>query len=355
MVSGGVERNQLIAETVSAAMLAPTSRSRIGARVVPPAGAGGFTLVELLVVIAIIAVLIGLLLPAVQSAREAARRSSCQNNVRQIGLALLSYHEATRGLPPSYQDNVPQPNTSTAAADNVVMAWSAFILPFVENESLHSQFLDATSNLTLNYQTTTAAAAVARTAINSYICPSTTRRTGRGGFGLINYGPNCGTAAWQNPLHPASGAPGVGEGLFNVDNKRVSRKLDTVEDGLSKTVMVTERSSTPETGDRRNCGGANCNWQGGIWAGPLITGQGGWNSGVNPSDVETYGGGNATYLINRSDQTWGQDWTTSSPHPGGIHAGMADASVRFVRETIPITTWRHLMNRRDGQIIPDDL
>jgi prepilin-type N-terminal cleavage/methylation domain-containing protein len=315
----------------------------------------GFTLVELLVVIAIIAVLIGLLLPAVQSARESARRSSCQNNVKQVCLALHNYHDSLGGLPPSYHDNVPQPNTSSAAADNVVMAWSALILPFNENVPLHTEFLSATSNLTLNFETTATAAAVARTTINSYICPSNSRRTGRSNFGLNNYACNSGISAWSNPLHPANGIPTPGEGLFNVDNQRVSRKFVTVADGLSKTVMVAETSSTPETGSRASCGGAPCNFQGKIWAGPRIAGQGTWNSGANPSDVETYGGGNTTYLMNRSAQTWGADWTTSSPHPSGIQVGMADASVRFISDTIPDETWRRLMHRRDGLIIPDDL
>ena len=80
----------------------------------------------------------------------------------------------------------------------------------------------------------------------------------------------------------------------------------------------------------------------------------GWHSSLNPTDVETYGGGNATYLINRSNQTWGSDWTTSSPHPGGQHIGMADASVRFISELVADTTWRNLMNRRDLQALGDD-
>ena len=308
----------------------------------------GFTLVELLVVIAIIGVLIGLLLPAVQAARESARRSNCANNIKQIGLALHSYHESNKGLPPSYYDNVPQGNSSVAQADNVVMAWSAFILPFAESGDLYDSFLQATSDLTLNWQNTSAAAAVGRNSIKMYLCPSNTNTiVSRGGFGRTNYGPNCGTAPWQNPLHAVT--PVAGEGVFNVDNKRVSRTFTKISDGLSKTIMVTERSSTPDVG-KTNCGGSPCRSVAGIWAGPLITGQGTWNSGVNPSDVETYAGG-ATVLINRSSATWGVDWTLGSPHsPGGVQVGMADASVRYLQETITDLTLQRLTHARDGQV-----
>jgi prepilin-type N-terminal cleavage/methylation domain-containing protein len=325
--------------------------ARPAARRLPHPARKGFTLVELLVVIAIIAVLIGLLLPAVQSAREAARRSSCANNLKQVGLALHGYHESLKGLPPSYFDNVPQTNSSAAAADNLTMGWSAFILPFMELPSVYDELVQETANLTLNFESTPAAAAVARRPLASYQCPSNPPRAGAGNFGISNYGANAGTAAWQNPL--PSGAPG--EGLFNVDNKRVSRNFNVVEDGLSKTVMVTERSSRPDPAGFIRCGGAACNWRGGVWAGPRLTGAAaGWHSSLNPTDVETYGGGNATYLINRSNATWGSDWTTSSPHPNGQHVGMADASVRYISEMIADTTWRNLMNRRDGQAIADD-
>lgn len=311
----------------------------------------GFTLVELLVVIAIIGLLVGLLLPAVQSARESARRSYCANNIKQIGLALHSYHEANKGLPPSYYDNVPQRNSSVAEADNVVMAWSAFILPFAESNELYDSFVRATSNLTLNWQNTSAAAAVGRNSIKTYLCPSNTNTRGsRGSFGRTNYGPNCGTYPWQNPLHEVP--PVAVEGVFNVDNKRVSRAFKTISDGLSKTIMVMERSSTPDVG-KTNCGGTPCGFSGGIWAGPLITGQGNWNSGVNPSDVETYAG-HATVLINRSSASWGVDWTLGGPHsPGGVEVGMADASVRYVEETISDVTLQRLTHARDSMVFSE--
>ena len=326
-----------------------------------PATRGGFTLVELLVVIAIIAVLIGLLLPAVQSAREAARRSSCTNNLKQIGLSLLNYADAKRGLPPSYVDNVPQSNSSTAATDNLVVAWSALILPFMEQDALFDDFLGATNRLTLNYQNTAAAAAVARRRVDAFNCPSNPPRSGRGGFGMINYGANAGNGAWSNSIWGGGQRnPGGLPGVFNVDDREVSRKLELISDGQSKTVMVAERSSRPDSaGGPAMCGTngsgapATCAWAGGIWAGPTLTGQGGWNSGVNPSDVEVYGG-SAGYWINRSLWDWGASWTTSSPHGSGLQVVSADGSVRFVSENISDVAWTRLMHRADNQVIPAD-
>jgi len=320
-----------------------------------------FTLVELLVVIAIIAVLIGLLLPAVQSAREAARRSSCTNNVKQIGLALLGYADAKKGLPPSYVDNVPFSNSSTAAADNAVIAWSGLMLPFMEQGEIFDEFVSSTDGLTLNYQSTPAAAAVARRRVDAFNCPSNPPRGGRGGFGMINYGANAGNGAWSNSIWGASGPRNVNglPGVFNVDNQQVSRKLETISDGQSKTVLVAERSSRPDSSSGPALCGVNgagapafCAWAGGIWAGPTLTGQGAWNSGVNPSDVEVYGG-SAGYWINRSLWDWGASWTTSSPHPGGLHVAAADGAVRFLSQNISDTTWTRLMHRADNQIIGD--
>ena len=80
----------------------------------------------------------------------------------------------------------------------------------------------------------------------------------------------------------------------------------------------------------------------------------GWHSGVNPTDVESYGGGNATYLINRSDQSWGDDWGSSSPHAGGLFAVYADGAVTFVSEAVSMTTYGRLRNIRDGQTFNPD-
>src|SRR5262247_3715883 len=101
----------------------------------PNGARAGFTLIELLVVIAIIAILIGLLLPAVQKVREAAARSSCQNNLKQVGLALQGYHDANRQFPPGYASRVGPNGEDTGPG----WGWAAHILPHIEQQPLFNQ------------------------------------------------------------------------------------------------------------------------------------------------------------------------------------------------------------------------
>ena len=312
----------------------------------------GFTLVELLVVIAIIGVLVGLLLPAVQAARESARRSNCQNNLKQIGLGGTGYADAKRGFPPSIWDNVPQPSTACDAANNIPgVAWSAMILPYMEQSETYNDLVAATTNWTVHWETTASGSAVAKRRIPSFNCPtninSKLANSGRSNFGQLNYAGNSGVAAY-------TGYPGK-VGIFNVDLKPVVLKLSDVSDGLSKTLMAVERSSTPEIFPQvASCGGTSCNWNGALWVGGRLGANYGytaasWHSGVVPTDVESYGGGNATYLINRSDASWGADWGNSSPHGQGLFAVYCDGAVTFISESVSQTTYSRLRDRKDGQ------
>ncbi|MBA2115354.1 DUF1559 family PulG-like putative transporter [Bremerella alba] len=117
-------------------------------------------------------------------------------------------------------------------------------------------------------------------------------------------------------------------------------------------MMVVESSATADSSTQLNCGGTVCDFKGGLWIGGRHQGNSvGWHPGVLATDVFTYGGGNSTYLIGRSNQAWGDDWTNSSTHPGGIMTVLSDASVRFIPENINVNKYKWLRARADGQVI----
>jgi prepilin-type N-terminal cleavage/methylation domain-containing protein/prepilin-type processing-associated H-X9-DG protein len=337
-----------------------------------PAVQRGFTLVELLVVIAIIGVLIALLLPAVQATRESSRRARCQNNLKQSGLGLLNYAHARGGLPPSYVDNVKFGGSSAAPADNASgFAWSALILPFVEQAPLWDRLQAATNGGRVNWQSAGAAAtSIASLPVSVFECssnqgsgtPNTKRdhyRTGMA-FGQNNYGANSGSAAtrttiedlvniWGVPAADTAAVWASSSGVFSVSDKTVNCKPAAITDGHSKTLMLAERSSTAETGGG-SCGGLPCDHPGGLWIGPqLFAAPAGWSTGMITHDVETYGGGDPAYMINRSAYNWGDDWSNSSPHAGGgMNASMCDGSVRWITENISMTTYARLRTKAEG-------
>jgi prepilin-type N-terminal cleavage/methylation domain-containing protein/prepilin-type processing-associated H-X9-DG protein len=336
------------------------------------AGRSGFTLVELLVVIAIIGVLIALLLPAVQATRESSRRSRCQNNLKQSSLGLVNYAHTRGGLPPSYVDNVKVGNSSAAPADNASgFAWSALVLPFVEQAPLWDRLQAATNGGKVNWQSAGAAAtSIASLPVSVFECssnqgsgtPNTKRDHYKSGtaFGQNNYGANSGSSATRTTIEdliniygiPAADASAVwasSSGVFSVSEKTVNVKPAGITDGLSKTLMLAERSSTTESGGR-SCGGLPCDHPGGLWIGPqLFAGPTGWSTGMITHDVETYGGGDPAYMVNRSAYDWGDDWSNSSPHAGGgMNASMCDGSVRWISENISMTTYARLRTKAEG-------
>ena len=317
--------------------------------------AAGFTLVELLVVIAIIGLLIGLLLPAVQVARETARRSACANNLKQIGLALITYESTKKSLPPSFVDNNRTYQSPGDAANNVtLLAWSALILPFLEQQPLYSQLDAATAGMTLYWGNVAAAQAAGRTVLPTYRCP-TEADTGRDstGYGINCYGGNAGRYAlahWQFPGNPASPASDRGGVIWN--NPGIKNR--EITDGLSKTVLVMERASTAEPSGLLNCGGIRCEPAPGVWVGAQIFPDTSWNPGYNPSVGETYGGWNPTdgdergYWLGRTTWAWAGGWINSSKHPGMAQAVFCDGAVRSVSEAVADRVWDAIRHRRDG-------
>ncbi len=306
-----------------------------------------FTLIELLVVIAIIAILVALLLPAVQQAREAARRSTCKNNLKQIALGLHNYHDTHNVFPPGYIDSDPRSGDhAQGPAENLNgVAWSAMLLPYIEQPALYDLLSAQTLGFARHWHADLTGnvdpIAVSREGITAYHCPSDEMElinTKRGGFGKNNYLGNTGIAAAMNH-----------NGMFFV-NSRI--RMKDISDGTSNTIMVIERSGTQERGGLTNCGGVACDWNAGLWIGGRYVGNSqGWHTGINASDTYSHGGGATSVLINRSSATWGNSWANSSTHKGGLQCAMADGSVIFLNENIDILTYRNLRWRNDGFVI----
>ena len=193
-----------------------------------------FTLIELLVVIAIIALLIGLLLPAVQKVRDAAGRMSCTNNLKQVGLALQNYHDVQKQFPPGYTSAFDTSGNDTGPG----WGWAAYLLPHVEQDNLHKQI-----NFALPIEN--AANATARTqVVKSYLCPADTVPAS------VSVGPRAANGTLTSTtctVAPASyigsygtEEPGVdGNGIFY---RGSATRLGDITDGTSSTLLVGERS-----------------------------------------------------------------------------------------------------------------
>jgi prepilin-type N-terminal cleavage/methylation domain-containing protein/prepilin-type processing-associated H-X9-DG protein len=276
--------------------------------------ARGFTLVELLVVIAIIGVLVALLLPAVQAAREAANRSSCQNNLKQIGIGLHNYHDTYKALPAGY--------IYTSGNGQPEWGWAVAILPFMEEQGLYDQLRHQTIRLNQLYRSGAPAAdqALLQTVIETYRCPSDARQTlaNNEQFGSSNHfrvakSNYVGCAGWGN----------------NGDKNYPIRNLDSggllygssylgfsdCFDGLSNTQIVGEREYRAKAA---------------VWAGA------GKNDGYGNRDtLRTLFRGsfriNFDYAAAGSPENVGKG--QSSEHPGGLNILLADGSTRFLSET----------------------
>ncbi len=284
----------------------------------PPTAYHAFTLVELLVVLAIIGILIALLLPAVQSAREAARRTACQNNLRQMGLGLHNYHDAKHEFPVGC--------TCCQAVGGCTfplrqIAWSVRLLPYVEEKRAWEQFdVNQPFNSAANRES-------AKTVISIYLCPSTSRVPQRNGLttgdvngnGVWNPGDDLayidyGGMFGHPPYITTPDNLVLGNGAL-IYEKTVSAKQIT--DGLSQTILVGEDS-----------GRGGSSQQNGTWA-----------DGQNIFDV--------TQSINTSqvNELW-------SDHVGGVNTVFCDASVHFLSETIDSIVLYALCTRDQGEPIP---
>jgi prepilin-type N-terminal cleavage/methylation domain-containing protein len=307
-----------------------------------------FTLIELLVVIAIIAVLIALLLPAVQQAREAARRTQCKNNLKQMGLAIHNYHDVYLCFPPGYLGESPGNPGGCGTINNTAAAppgwgWAVFIMPFVDQANLynaldpgHKQTVCSTPTGAQN-NPNVGSPALQDKLIPVYLCPSAidpdlnpTREPSPSDHAKSNYAGIVGVD-WTG-LNPTNGRKAV----FVNGTKHISRIRDTT-DGTSNTLAIGEKY-------RRD---VDSNLQ------VQITGEyhGAQWVGVAPdlrisACVGQLGSTGSTFAVNGASIN-----AFASKHAGGAQFLLTDGSVRFISENADQNTLSYLGTMNDGQVV----
>ena len=330
-----------------------------------PAPRRGFTLIELLVVIAIIAVLIALLLPAVQQAREAARRSQCKNNLKQLGLAMHNYHD-THGVFPYGQQ------VEVAGATHRRDCWFQRILPQVEQAPMAALYeADKTEYMhnIYNLPATVPVSAVPKTVISMFVCPSDAGSPGKGGSGnevtfQSNYVVCAGVGVYTTDAAgvitvtdrsvATTGTPRDRGGLFFADSRNGLRDCT---DGTSNTLLASE-------GLTRTGAGGRWGELGGIWGGSPHGGFGFSASEVPNTSVpdrvysckatSAPGAPNKAPCENgNADGLAGRYNFARSYHTGGVQGTLADGSVRFFSDNINRQTWMKLGIKNDGQVLGD--
>ncbi|WP_152053334.1 DUF1559 domain-containing protein [Tautonia marina] len=352
-----------------------------------PSRTRGFTLIELLVVIAIIGVLIALLLPAVQSAREAARRAQCTNNMKQLGIALHNYESATGSLPIGDFRNAPTGygqamNPGNPCAENIWVSWMTFILPYMEQGAQTSAYNFEVAATWFKNETATLSR------VSSYVCPSDDEHEDVSASWFTTYQTSYAAVAgmtestwysWGGTTNADRCNAIESEGPFG---RNFAYKFADIRDGLSNTIFIGETSRF-----RNEPGGSHFNFgaSGGAWNGPP------WGATAWPGDVRITavaytvprinakaltGAGPAPYNTPTSCLTSAgpiasrpTSWANTpapfgctemgqfgfrSNHPGGANFLFGDGSVRFLKESIDMATYRALSTRRLGEVVSAD-
>jgi len=300
----------------------------------------GFTLIELLVAIAIIAILIGLLLPAVQKVREAAARMQCSNNLKQIGLAVHGVNDAYGTLPPMSAPCADPAQAGCFTPTNTPFGrhhYTLFhtILPFVEQQNVYNK-LSATGYAGGQYPVV----------FKTFVCPSdpslqngknNTTNGGANNWGASCYGGN--NYVFGNP---------TGGLTYSTGNREMNA---TVPDGLSNTVFFAEMYGT--CGNSGNVNGSGT-W-GSLWADANSVWRPGFNLGVYKG-----GGGLAAYPASPKFQVQPHYFNNCNPlvpqtsHTGGILVGLGDGSVRSLSAGMSAATWARAADPRDGVVLGND-
>lgn len=297
----------------------------------------GFTLVELLVVIAIIGVLVSLLLPAVQMARESARRTQCSNNLRQLGIAAHTFHDTMGFLPPAFiGDNSDTPNGFAT--------WAALILPYIEGSNQYAQW-------DVRYRVGDQNAAATQTQIKTYICPSrplpvlSVSDFSAAGGSLSDYAASFGSEANYTSSNGAliPNTPYVAQdsaGKWYVTQWSGQTRLADLTDGTSSTFLFGEKHVRPSSLRGKNEDRS-------VFSGVRNTHR--RMAGISPNGTNIRplmpANAQATALANSS---------FGGPHPNVCQFVFGDSSVRAVRTNIDLLTLTNLVVRNDGNPILSD-
>lgn len=271
----------------------------------------GFSLIELLVVIAIIGILVGLLLPAIQGAREASRRTVCANNIRQVGLGLMGYESSLKRLPSGWQSH-----NQTGSLTLPGWGWSALVLPYLENQNIHNKINFGQS---IDHPTN---AEIIRTPLHLFLCPSEPE-TNVVSLGAHNHGEFMASRSNYSGVFGSTEVednPSNGNGTFYANSKI---RLSEIKDGLSHTMIV---------GERRNDLGA-VSWVGAV-------------DKINEPYLRIVG-----VADHSPNGPRGNFEDFRSYHPSGINATMADGSVQFISHSIDEEIFQGLATRSGKEVI----
>jgi prepilin-type N-terminal cleavage/methylation domain-containing protein len=327
-------------------------KTRTGARGAsqrPAKRAGGFTLIELLVVMAVIAILIALLLPAVQKVREASYRTACGNNLKQLGLACIHHHEVTGGLPPSrdllaYPAELSEllvPNTEEPDGDeDLGPSWAVYVLPYIEQQNAYNlwnlnYYPNGNSGAGTGYGIPYAnqPQAAVQALVKTFLCPSRrttntapqySKETNPGALG--DYAASTGTTGYDT-FSFVDGSPPNGAFRLGVQGKGV--RLAEITDGASNTILLGEKHVVPTAfGQPSN----DCS----IYNGNNIL-------------CSTRSGGTKYPIMTSINDT---SWIFGSYHLGFCQFVFADGSVHNIPSSIDPVTLGLLVSINDGQTIP---
>ncbi|MGL4424134.1 MAG: DUF1559 domain-containing protein [Gemmataceae bacterium] len=308
-------------------------------------GRSAFTLIELLVVIAIIAILIGLLLPAVQKVREAAARATCQNNLKQFGLAFHNFESANGALPSARQQ---------VGSDQKFRPWTPLCLAYVEQDNVgklwdfNKKWNDATPPAPAMNNNT-----LAQTRFKLFTCPSSPgdrRIPTAGPMPNIRQGDNDYIVFFRirKRFYDSNSLPwtgGTASSLPSAIQEFTNNRITSITDGTSNTLMIIEDCGRPNIFRLGRDTGLNTT-DGHGWADP--DGTAGSIDGANPvTGIVNGDSGNTvgTCIMNCSNES-----EPFSFHTQGVNACMGDGSVRFIRSNIPAATWAALVTATAGEV-----